>query len=91
VPNARILIHQPATEGIYGQVSDLEIQAAEISRMRRLLEATLAKHSGKTPEQVRQDIERDKILTADQAVEYGLVDQVLGSRKTSVPAYGTDS
>ena len=64
VPNARILIHQPATEGIYGQVSDLEIQAAEISRMRRLLEATLAKHSGKTPEQVRLDIERDKILTA---------------------------
>ena len=63
VPNARILIHQPATEGIYGQVSDLEIQAAEISRMRKLLEATLAKHSGKTPEQVRQDIERDKILT----------------------------
>ena len=49
VPNARILIHQPATEGIYGQVSDLEIQAAEISRMRKLLEATLAKHSGKTP------------------------------------------
>ena len=64
VPNARILIHQPATEGIYGQVSDLEIQAAEISRMRKLLEATLAKHSGKTPEQVRLDIERDKILTA---------------------------
>ena len=65
VPNARILIHQPATEGIYGQVSDLEIQAAEISRMRKLLEATLAKHSGRTPEQVRLDIERDKILTAD--------------------------
>ena len=64
VPNARILIHQPATEGIYGQVSDLEIQAAEISRMRKLLEATLAKHSGRTPEQVRLDIERDKILTA---------------------------
>ena len=63
VPNARILIHQPATEGIYGQVSDLEIQAAEISRMRKLLEATLAKHSGRTPEQVRLDIERDKILT----------------------------
>ena len=64
MPNARILIHQPATEGIYGQVSDLEIQAAEISRMRKLLESTLAKHSGKTPEQVRLDIERDKILTA---------------------------
>ena len=64
VPNARILIHQPATEGIYGQVSDLEIQAAEISRMRKLLEATLAKHSGRTPgagppgHRARQDPDR---------------------------------
>jgi ATP-dependent Clp protease protease subunit len=81
VPNARILIHQPATEGIYGQVSDLEIQAAEISRMRRLLEATLAKHSGKTPEQVRLDIERDKILTAPEAKEYGIIDEIIQSRK----------
>jgi ATP-dependent Clp protease protease subunit len=81
VPNARILIHQPATEGIYGQVSDLEIQAAEISRMRRLLEATLAKHSGRTPEQVRLDIERDKILTAPEAKEYGIVDEIIQSRK----------
>ena len=83
VPNARILLHQPATEGIYGQVSDLEIQAAEISRMRKLLEATLAKHSGRTPKQVRLDIERDKILTADMAKDYGLVDEVLVSRKAS--------
>ena len=81
LPNARILIHQPATEGIYGQVSDLEIQAAEISRMRKLLEATLAKHSGKTPEQVRLDIERDKILTAPEAKEYGIIDEIIQSRK----------
>jgi ATP-dependent Clp protease, protease subunit len=81
VPNARILIHQPATEGIYGQVSDLEIQAAEISRMRKLLEATLAKHSGKTPEQVRLDIERDKILTSEEAKEYGIIDEIIQSRK----------
>jgi ATP-dependent Clp protease, protease subunit len=81
VPNARILIHQPATEGIYGQVSDLEIQAAEISRMRKLLEATLAKHSGRTPEQVRQDIERDKILTAEEAKDYGIIDEIIQSRK----------
>ena len=81
VPNARILIHQPATEGIYGQVSDLEIQAAEISRMRKLLEATLAKHSGRTPEQVRQDIERDRILTAEEAKEYGIIDEIIQSRK----------
>jgi ATP-dependent Clp protease protease subunit len=83
VPNARILIHQPATEGIYGQVSDLEIQAAEISRMRRLLETTLAKHSGRTPEQVRLDIERDKILTATEAKDYGIVDEIIQSRKLS--------
>jgi ATP-dependent Clp protease protease subunit len=83
VQNARILIHQPAVEGIYGQVSDLEIQAAEISRMRKLLEHTLAKHSGRTPEQVRLDIERDKILTAEEAKEYGIVDEIIQSRKLS--------
>ena len=83
VKNARILIHQPATEGFYGQVSDLEIQAAEISRMRKLLESTLAKHSGRTPEQVREDIERDKILTADEAKDYGIVDEIIQSRKLS--------
>jgi ATP-dependent Clp protease protease subunit len=83
VQNARILIHQPAVESIYGQVSDLEIQAAEISRMRRLLETTLAKHSGRTPEQVREDIERDKILTAEEAKEYGIVDEIIQSRKLS--------
>ncbi|MDT7651624.1 MAG: ATP-dependent Clp protease, protease subunit, partial [Pseudonocardiales bacterium] len=77
VQNARILIHQPAVESIYGQVSDLEIQAAEISRMRRLLESTLAKHSGRTPEQVREDIERDKSLTAEEAKDYGIVDAII--------------
>jgi ATP-dependent Clp protease protease subunit len=83
VKNARVLIHQPATEGFYGQVSDLEIQAAEISRMRKLLEATLAHHSHRSPEQVRQDIERDKILTADEAKEYGIIDEIIQSRKLS--------
>jgi ATP-dependent Clp protease, protease subunit len=83
VQNARILIHQPAVEGIYGQVSDLEIQAAEISRMRKLLESTLAKHSGRDAEQVRLDIERDKILTAEEAKEYGIVDEIIQSRKLS--------
>jgi ATP-dependent Clp protease, protease subunit len=83
VPNARVMIHQPATEGFYGQASDLEIQANEITRMRRLLESTLANHSHRTPEQVRQDIERDKILTADEAKEYGLIDDVVASRKLS--------
>ena len=81
LPNSRILIHQPATEGVYGQVSDLEIQAKEIQRMRNSLEEILSRHSNKTPEEVRQDIERDKILTAAEAKEYGLVDDVLEYRK----------
>ena len=78
--NSRILIHQPATEGGYGQASDVEIQAREILRMRKLLESMLAKHSSRTEEQVEKDIERDKILTAEEAVEYGLVDRVLTTR-----------
>lgn len=83
LPNARILIHQPAMEGAGGTASDLEITANEVFRMREWLEHTWAKHSGRTPEQVKQDIERDKILTADEAKEYGLIDQVLSSRKAS--------
>lgn len=78
--HARVLIHQPYSEG-GGQGSDIEIQAREILRMRTLLEQMLARHSGRTEEQIRKDIERDKILTADEAKEYGLVDEVLTSRK----------
>jgi ATP-dependent Clp protease, protease subunit len=83
LPNARILIHQPAMEGVYGQVSDLEIQANEIQRVRRLMESTLARHTNKDAEQIRADIERDKILTAEEAREYGIVDEVLPYRKLS--------
>jgi ATP-dependent Clp protease protease subunit len=86
LPNARILIHQPYSEAGYGQASDLEIQANEILRMRTLLEEMLALHSNHSVEEVRQDIERDKILTAHQAVEYGLVDSVIESRKSSAAA-----
>jgi len=90
LPNARVLIHQPAMEGGgYAQASDIEIHANELIRMREWLEETLAKHSGRTVDQVRNDIERDKILTAAEAKEYGLVDQVLESRKAAtlpVPA-----
>ena len=81
LPNARVLIHQPAMEGMQGQASDIQIIADEIDRMRLWLEETLAAHSGKPVEEVRRDIERDKILTAAQAEEYGLIDQVLASRK----------
>lgn len=81
LPNARVLIHQPSTGGIQGQVSDLEIQAAEIERMRTLMEETLARHTGKSAEQIRIDTDRDKILTAKEAVDYGIVDQVFEYRK----------
>lgn len=82
LPNARVLIHQPAMEGGgYAQASDIEIHAAELIRMREWLEETIAHHSGQSVERVRADIERDKILTAEGAKDYGLVDQVLASRK----------
>jgi ATP-dependent Clp protease, protease subunit len=82
--NSRILIHQPSgsTEGAM-QVSDLEITANEIQRMRDLEETILARHTGQTLERVRADIERDKILTATEAKEYGFVDEVLSTRKMS--------
>ena len=78
--HSRILIHQPSSEG-GGQASDIEIQAREILRMRELLESMLSKHTIRTPQEIASDIERDKILTAAEAVEYGLIDQVLASRK----------
>ena len=81
--NARILIHQPYSEG-GGQGYDIEIQAREIMRMRTLLEKMLAKHTTKSHEEITKDIERDKILTAAEAVEYGIIDQVMVSRKASL-------
>jgi len=83
--HARILIHQPYSEG-GGQGSDIEIQAREILRMRTLLEEMLEKHSKKSKEEIAKDIERDKILTAAESVEYGLIDQVLASRKAKAKA-----
>jgi ATP-dependent Clp protease protease subunit len=80
--HARVLIHQPSGGG-EGQSSDIEIQAREILRMRDLLEQMLARHTGKSAEDIRKDIERDKILTAREAVEYGLVDEVVSTRKTT--------
>ena len=85
LPNSRILIHQPYSEG-GGQASDIELQAKEILRMRELLEVMLERHSIKSKEQISADIERDKILTAQEAVDYGLIDQVLTSRKAKPTA-----
>jgi ATP-dependent Clp protease protease subunit len=83
--HARVLIHQPSGGG-EGQSSDIEIQAREIMRMRELLEQMISRHTGQDQEKVRKDIERDKILTAREAVEYGLIDEVVSTRKTSMLA-----
>ena len=84
LPNATILIHQPRTGGAYqGQVSDLEIQAAEIERIRRKLDDILAGHTGQPSDKIRKDTDRDNILTAAQAKEYGIIDEVFEYRKKS--------
>lgn len=87
LPNARVMIHQPRIDGgSRAQASDIEIYAEEILRMRSWIEDTLAHHTGQTAEKVREDIERDTFLSADQAKEYGIVDQVLASRKSAPEA-----
>jgi ATP-dependent Clp protease protease subunit len=85
LPSSRIMIHQPALGGaVQGQGSDLEIQAREIMRMRRQMEELLAEQSGQPLEKVTRDIDRDKIMTAEEAKEYGIVDTVLSTRKKSL-------
>ena len=81
LPNARVMIHQPSSSGERGQASDIEIQAAEALRIRSWLEETIAFHTGQKVAKVSKDIERDKFLTAQEALDYGLIDQVLESRK----------
>jgi ATP-dependent Clp protease, protease subunit len=76
LPNSRILIHQPSA-GFEGQSTDIEIHAREILKTRRRMDEIYAKHTGKTEEQVRADMERDRFFRPDEAVEYGLIDRVL--------------
>lgn len=84
LPGARVVIHQPAlSEPVQGQASDLAIQADELIRVRDRLEEMLARHTGRSPEQVSVDIERDKILDAQGALDYGLADAIVPSRKSS--------
>ena len=83
--HARVLIHQPSGGG-EGQSSDIEIQAREILRMRALLEDMISRHTGRDIDLIRKDIERDKILTATEAVDYGIVDEVINTRKVSAAA-----
>ena len=86
LPHARILIHQPHGQA-GGQAVDIEIQAREILRYRRLLDEILAEHTNQTLEKVSKDTDRDFIMTADEAKAYGIVDEIIASRKTQqVPA-----
>jgi ATP-dependent Clp protease protease subunit len=81
LPNSRILIHQPWTSGMGGQATDIEIHARELLKLRERIDEILAHHTGKSKEEVHFDTERDKILGADEAVTYGLVDRVMERRK----------
>jgi ATP-dependent Clp protease protease subunit len=86
LPHARILIHQPYG-GAAGQAADIEIQAKEITRMRELLEQVLSLHTGQPIERVRKDTDRDFIMSADEAKEYGIIDEVIMTRDLAeVPA-----
>jgi ATP-dependent Clp protease, protease subunit len=82
LPNARVLLHQPHG-GAQGQSVDIEIQAKEIVRLRQLLDAIIAKHTGQTLEKVAKDTDRDFILTAEDAKEYGAIDEIIMSRGIS--------
>jgi ATP-dependent Clp protease protease subunit len=85
LPHARVLIHQPHASGIGGQAADIDIYAKEILRMREILNQILADAAGQSVEKVARDVDRDYILEAAQAVEYGLVDQIIASRKIIKP------
>jgi ATP-dependent Clp protease protease subunit len=81
LPNSRVLIHQPLLYGLQGQATEIEIHARELLRMRERLDEILAQHTGKTKEAIHFDTERDKIFSSDEAVVYGLADQVMHRRK----------
>jgi ATP-dependent Clp protease protease subunit len=80
LPHSRILIHQPWMGGLQGQATDIEIHAKEILRIRTILNKILAKHTAQSLERIEKDVERDYIMTADQAKEYGIIDEVISKR-----------
>jgi len=81
LPHSRVLLHQPYGQVGYGQVTDLEIAAKEILRMRDLLEEILANHTGQSIERIHTDTDRDFVLEAQEALEYGIIDDVISSRQ----------
>ena len=85
LPNSLILIHQPWVQGMQGQAGDLEVHAREILRQRDVLVEIYARHSGKSLEQVARDMDRDNYMTAEQAREWGLIDQIVSRREQPMP------
>ena len=81
LPNSRVLIHQPSMSGLSGQATDIDIHAREILRLRESMNRILARHTGQTVEKLQGDVERDYIMTAEQAKEYGIVDQVISKKE----------
>jgi ATP-dependent Clp protease protease subunit len=81
LPNARVLIHQPWMSGLSGQATDIDIQAREILRMRTVLNGLLAHHTGQMLEKIERDVERDFIMSADQARDYGIVDEIISKHR----------
>jgi ATP-dependent Clp protease protease subunit len=90
LPNSRVLIHQPWLSGLQGQQSDIEIHAKDMFMMRDRLDEILAFHTGRPKEEVHRDTERDRILRADEAVEYGLVDRVMMRRRPEIAGPGRE-
>jgi ATP-dependent Clp protease protease subunit len=88
LPNSLILIHQPWTGGMQGKAGDLEVHAREILRQRDLLVEIYARHSGRSPDQVARDMDRDNYMTAEQAQEWGLIDQIISRREQAVEVKG---
>jgi ATP-dependent Clp protease protease subunit len=90
LPHARVVLHQPAGRG-QGAIPDLILQADEVVRMRAELEAILSAHTGQSSQTLRADTDRDRVLTAQAALEYGIVDQILGQRMADVGASGSSA
>ncbi len=92
LPNSRIMIHQPSVTGLSGQATDIDIHAKEILRMRSMTNGILAKHTGQKTERIEQDVERDFIMSAEQAKVYGIIDQIIEKQVTpEVVGQGTES
>jgi ATP-dependent Clp protease protease subunit len=83
LPNSRIMIHQPSMQGLAGQAADIDIYAKEILRMREILNKILSDASGQPLERVARDVDRDYIMSSEQAVNYGIIDRVISSREMS--------